>query len=133
MFSYCSNNSVLRIDPSGKSWLLAIFLIGVAVSLSGCSSQAAPREDIAAAADLDIHSANRYSYNCYGNAINKCIATNPTGYEIGMSTADTFELVKADLGGDANVRKLESIDDPIEDDEYKVAMKCGPDDYHLYD
>ena len=133
LFSYCSNNSVLRIDPSGKSWLLAIFLIGVAVSLSGCSSQAAPREDIAAAADLDIHSANRYSYNCYGNAINKCIATNPTGYEIGMSTADTFELVKADLGGDANVRKLESIDDPIEDDEYKVAMKCGPDDYHLYD
>ena len=131
LFSYCSNNSVLRIDPSGKSWLLAIFLIGVAVSLSGCSSQATPREDIAAAADLDIHSANHYSYNCYGNAINKCIATNPTGYEIGMSTADTFELVKADLGGDANVRKLESIDDPIEDDEYKVAMKCGPDDYHF--
>ena len=41
-----------------------------------------------------------------------------------------FEAVKKDLGAH-NVRELNSIDDPIFLWEYKVAMRCGPTDYHF--
>jgi hypothetical protein len=90
----------------------------------------APRKDLVAAPDLDIATASRYSYNCYGNGIGKQIRANPTGYVKGDSTAKTYEAVKDDLG-QQNVRPLTSIDDAIGDDEFKVAIKCGPDDYHF--
>ena len=35
-----------------------------------------------------------------------------------------------DLGSD-NVRELDSVDAPIGPDEFKVAMKCGPTDFHF--
>ncbi len=47
-----------------------------------------------------------------------------------MSTRDTFNLVKADIGED-NITEHTSIEDEIGDDEYMVAMKCGPYDYHF--
>lgn len=42
----------------------------------------------------------------------------------------TFEAVKSDLGSN-NVRELTSINDTIGDDEFMVALKCGPMDYHF--
>ena len=33
--------------------------------------------------------------------------------------------------GASNVRELSSINDSIGDDEFKVALKCGPMDYHF--
>ena len=137
MFAYCGNNPVNRKDPTGQFWITALIVTAVVavctVTLSGCSSQSAPsspRSDLANAPDLDVSTASPSSYNCYGNGIGKQINTNPTGYNRGDSTRETFESVKNDLGSN-NVRELTSISDPIGDDEFKVALKCGPMDYHF--
>ena len=133
MFAYCSNNPVNRKDTTGQFWIEALIVITVVVcvaTFSGCSSQSTPRSDLANAPDLDVSTASPDSYNCYGNAIEKQIKTNPTGYHNGDSTRETFEAVKNDLGSN-NVRELTSINDPVGDDEFKVALKCGPTDYHF--
>ena len=132
MFAYCGNNPVNRVDPEGKSWIALLIVVAVsALILSGCSSDPSPRSDLAKAPDLDVDTASPDSYNCYGNGIGKQINTDPTGYKQGDSTRETFEAVKKDLGGDHYVRELDSIDSPIADDEFRVAMKCGPTDYHF--
>ncbi len=135
MFAYCGNNPVLRKDSTGQFWLTALIVTAVVVActvaLSGCSSKSAsPREDLASAPDLDVSTASPDSYNCYGNGIKKQVVTDPTGYVKGDSTRKTFNAVKKDLG-ESNVRELESIDAPIGDDEFRVAMRCGPTDYHF--
>ena len=137
MYAYCGNNPINRIDPEGQSWIVALIVTAVvavcAGTLSGCSSQATsdrPRGDLAKAPDLDVSTASPDSYNCYGNGIGKQINTNPSGYNRGDSTRQTFESVKNDLGSN-NVRDLTTNSDPIADDEFKVALKCGPMDYHF--
>ena len=141
LYAYCSNNPVMYVDPNGESAILAgiiltVVIIAAAVFLSGCGkSENAPREDLVNASDLDINTASPDTYNCYGNAIGKQIVADPTGYVKGDNVEKTFAAVCNDLGKD-NVRRLNSIDDQIEDDEYKVAMMCAPNDYHfirLYD
>ena len=139
MFAYCGNNPVNRRDASGDLWVLAaIVIVACAVVLTGCSAEPdPPREDLAKADSLldksadELTETDKNSYNCYGNGIGKQINTDPTGYTEGDSTRDTFEAVKKDLGGDAYVRELDSIDAPIAEDEFRVAMKCGPTDYHF--
>lgn len=89
------------------------------VGLSGCSSKStdpAPRSDLAAAPNLDVNTASSESYNCYGNGIGKQIKADPTGYKTGDSTNKTYEAVKKDLGGDKNVRKLDSIDSEVSEE-----------------
>ena len=137
MFAYCGNNPVNREDSTGRFWITALIVTAVVavctVTLSGCSSQSAPsspRSDLANAPDLDVSTASPGSYNCYGNGIGKQICADHTGYIRGDSTRETFEAVKNDLGSN-NVRELTSISDPIGDDEFKVALKCGPMDYHF--
>jgi len=120
----------MRADPSGEFWWIIPALV-IPILLTGCSSESdSPREDLADAPDLDVSTAAPSTYNCYGNAIGKQIVTNPTGYQKGDSTQKTFEAVINDLGKD-NVRRLNSINDPIGDDEFMVALKCGPSDYHF--
>ena len=109
-------------------------VVACTVGLSGCSSKStdpAPRSKLAAAPNLDVNTASSESYNCYGNGIGKQINTDPSGYKAGDSTAKTYEAVKKDLGGDKNVRKLDSIDSEVSNDEFRVAMKCGPMNYHF--
>ena len=134
MFAYCGNNPVNFVDTSGQFFLTALIVTAVvatcAIVLTGCSA-AKPRGDLAAAPNLNTDTAPPKSYNCYGNGIGKQINTDPSGYNVGDSTAKTFEAVKKDLGGSKNVRKLDSINSPVGDDEFKLAMKCGPFDYHF--
>ena len=139
MFAYCGNNPVNREDPTGQNWVAAFIVNVVAVAVKSVLllteifsyfNQSNPRSDLANAPDLDINTASPDSYNCYGNGIGKQIATVPTGYNIGDSTEKTFIAVEKDLGKD-NVRKLDSINASISDDEFKVAMKCGPKDFHF--
>ena len=127
LFAYCQNNPVTFCDPSGNFLVAAIVvgaLIGATVLLSGCSNSVSNKPD------LDRSSASPGTYNCYGNAIGKQVRANPTGYVQGQSTEDTFKQVVKDIGAD-NIRRLQSIDDPISEEENMVAMKCGPDDYHF--
>ena len=135
MFLYCLNDPIQFVDESGgrcvendarSDWVM--------VTPSGrvvTGGRAKPaRKDLRNAPDLDINTASPGQYNCYGNGIGKQIVANPTGYNIGDSTRKTFEAVKNDLGRD-NVRELPSIDSPIAHNEFKVALKCGPMDYHF--
>ena len=71
------------------------------------------------------------TYNCYGNGAGKQIRTNPSGYYIGQSTSDVYAAVVNDFGGANNVRQLSSINSSITSDEFRVAVKCGSQDYHF--
>ena len=135
MYQYCENDPVDRVDPSGKLFVGLALLVGIVAAscflLTGCAEVSqSPRSDLANAPNLDVTSAPANAYNCYGNGIGKEIRTNPTGYQTGESTRTTFERVVKDLGQE-NVRELSSINDPIADNEFKVAMKCGALDYHF--
>ena len=141
MFAYCENNPVNRCDPSGQFWgpLIAIVaLVAVcAVTASGCGSTSASTNEVsnlnkklASKRNRDIDKHYFEAYNCYGNATRKLADMDPTGYTNGDSTREVFEMVKADLGSQY-VRELDSIDAPIAADEYRVALKCGPTDYHF--
>ncbi len=137
MFAYCGNNPVNRVDPTGEVWwvvaVVAVVIVACTVVMSSCSSKSSSNsatQTLANAPDLDIDTATSGSYNCYGNGIGKQIIADPSGYTIGDSTRKTFKAVKNDLGAD-NVRELSSINDPIANDEFMVAMKCGPSDYHF--
>ena len=132
MFAYCNNNPVMLTDPAGDFPIHILVVIAVvavlSVTLTSCSDSEpppaeSPRSDLANAPDLDINTAAPLSYNCYGNAIGKQVNTLPSGYTRGDSDA-VFEAVVRDLGAE-NVRELKSIDDPLEDDEYMVALKGG--------
>ena len=131
MFAYCGNNPVNNADPRGTAWWpLIIPMIILPLVLGGCESPA-PNGELSAAPDLDISTASSESYNCYGNAIKKQIDADPTGYQQGDSTEETFRAVQEDLGGSKNCVRLESIDSPVEDGWYKVALMCGEYDYHF--
>ncbi len=140
MFAYCGNNPINNYDPSGQLFISALIVGGLVLSgvllLSSCSAKpdsnasSSPRTDLANAPNLNVDTAPSNTYNCYGNGIAKQINTNPTGYTAGDSTRKTFEAVKKDIGSN-NVRELSSINDIIGIDEFKVAMKCGPTDYHF--
>ena len=126
MFAYCGNNPVNRIDPSGQSWLDPIIeMLDALRPLLGL-----PKKDLVEAPDLDVNTANPENYHCYGNAINKKIYTDPTGFVHYSSVEDVYSCVVFDLGY-RNVRRLNSIDDPIGEDEYMVALRCGEMDYHF--
>ena len=71
------------------------------------------------------------SYNCYGNAIGKQIVTDPSNYRVGDDVEKTFLAVQSDLGGEKNCIRLEHADSFIEEGWYRVAMMCGPTDYHF--
>ena len=138
MSAYCGNNPIIRSDPDGKFWGIVIGIVAAIVTtvvLSSCSSSK-PRSDLASANTIVNNTASELSrlrndsYNCYGNGIGKQTNTSPTGYTPGDSTRKTFNAVKNDLGT-ANVRELSGISAPIEPNEFKVAMRCGPSDYHF--
>ena len=136
MYAYCNNNPVMYVDSDGRFPLLILFSVAVittcALTLSGCSSSSSsPRSELVNAPDLDIAGASNDSYNCYGNAINKQIVADPSGYKGGDSVEDTFSAVQKDLGGEKNCKRLASLDSPIEDGWYVVAMMCGDSDYHF--
>ena len=131
MFAYCNNNPVCFSDPTGRSfWGIVATVAALILAVTGCASEPEPEFDYSIVPDLDVNTADHFSYNCFGNAIGKEMIGDPPGYTKGDSTRKTFQAVKDFLGHD-NVRELSSIDDPINSDEYMVAMKCGPTDYHF--
>lgn len=141
MFAYCGNNPVNRADPDGEGWGIVVMLGLLAVVLTGCGAKetpkqepkeeeiSIPREKIINARDLNMDTPPDL-YNCFGNGIGKEVWDNPVGYEKGDSADKVFKAVKMELGED-NVRRLDSIDAPIAHDEYRVALNCGPTDYHF--
>jgi len=131
MFAYCSNNPVNRVDSTGQFWLTALAITAVVAictfTLSGCSD---PSNSFAKAPDLDIDTAPAKTYDCLGNALNKQINSNLIGYTKGDSTDFVREYVR-DIVGVGYYRPLDSIDSPIYDDEYRVAVKTSDVDYHF--
>jgi len=131
-FAYCGNAPSMNFDPNGKSFLTISALCAVLAIMAGCLSGCSKEtlETLKSAPNLNRETAPSASYNCCGNGYGKQIVTNPTGYIPGMSTRETFNLVKADIGED-NITEHNSIDEEIDEDEYMVAIKCGLNDYHF--
>ena len=130
MFAYCANNPVNLIDPTGNLWQLLPLLI-IPIILSACSNQSEGQGiALANAPDLVVGSAGFERYNCYGNALNKEIVADPSNYCPGDSVESVFAAVQADIGAE-NIRRLNSPNDPIFENEYMVALRCGPNDYHF--
>lgn len=101
----------MRADPSCQFFIAALVVgeiaVGSVLLLSSCSTEPTSRKDLVKANALldknadELTALDKKTYNCYGNGIGKKIKTDPTGYN------------------------------PIDSDEFKVAMKCGPADYHF--
>ncbi len=125
-FAYCGNAPSMNFDPNRKSFLTISALCAVLAIMAGCLSGCSKEtlETLKSAPNLNRETAPSASYNCCGNGYGKQIVTNPTGYIPGMSTRETFNLVKADIGED-NITEHNSIDEEIDEDEYMVAIKCG--------
>ena len=131
MFAYCGNNPVMRADPSGDSWV--IIPIFIAIFLSGCSDSddfESYQKNILEAPGIDVAEDDPQLYNCFGNALGKYINEDPFGFAIGNTTKDVYLLVQKTVGKEY-IRPLESINSPIDSDEYRVALKCGPSGYHF--
>ena len=130
MYAYCGNNPVNCADPSGQLWRIVIgvvLVVGLVVSLPGCSE---PNKRFVKAPDLDIAKAPADSYDCLGNALNKQTDINLIGYTPGDSTDFVRDYVR-DIVGVGYYRPLDSIDSPIYDNEYRVAVKTSDRDYHF--
>ncbi len=125
MFAYCNNNPVMNYDPKGEGIadVISEFLDSlIEYVISWALIMLAP--------DLDINTASDSSYDCLGNGVMKQTVVNLPGYQKGDSTETTYSLL-VKLVGAENIRRLDSIDDPIAENEFKVALKCGPSDYHF--
>lgn len=71
------------------------------------------------------------SYNCYRYAIKRKTTRSPSGSGmLGYNVEKVFEGVVKDVGSE-NIRRLNSMNDPISDDEYMVALRVGFFDYHF--
>ena len=131
MYAYCGNNPVNRVDSTGQFWLAALAFTSVVAictfTLSSCSD---PSNSFAKAPDLDINTAPANTYDCLGNALNKQIDSNLIGYTQGDSPNAARECVR-DIVGFRYYRPLDSIDSPIYDYEYRVAVKTSDVDYHF--
>lgn len=117
-----------RADPSGDIWGLIIgagILLGACLLLTGCSAP-----EIRDYPDLDIDTAPDVNYTCFGNGIMKEVVANLPGYTRGDSVDKTYDAVVSVVGED-NIRPLAGIDDVVYENEYKVALRCGPTDYHF--
>jgi len=101
----------------------------LALSLSGCSTTTYKNANNLPN-NLTATNPYRANYNCGGCGIGKEFCYTPTGYKCGMSTEEAFKLVVNDIG-ETNIRKLTSIYDEIEEDEWMVAFKCGDEDFHF--
>ncbi len=133
MFAYCCNNPVNRTDPSGNFWMLigVGLALGTCLLLTGCSEQST----------LDVGAAppyipsNSIHQNCYGYVVGE----NDWKYVGGSPDAVTdfdvnavADMVLTDAQNDGrSVRPIESYDSPIENDEYRIALRTSKDDYHF--
>ena len=71
------------------------------------------------------------SYNCYGYAIKRKTTRSPSGSGmLGYNVKKVFEGVVKDVGSE-NIRRPNSTNDPISDDEYMVALRVSFFDYHF--
>ena len=130
MFAYCNNNPVSNSDPSGH-WLveaIAAVAIVTGLLLSGCSAN-------------QYGAAKRYketsspNFNCYAYALRETewryVGGYPeavTDYNVENVAAMVMDDVKA---SGRSIRPLESFDSPIEQNEYRIALRTGVEDYHF--
>ena len=139
MFAYCTNNPVTFSDPTGEIgilWWLSLIAMGASVvgGLTGCSAETEPQTIYNAAPlteeEMRTGSFNCYNTDCFGVAIGKKTCLDIPGYQRGDDAMTVFGLMQDALGQE-NVRLLDSIDSPIHDNEYRILLMCGADDYHF--
>ena len=125
-FTYCKNDPICFSDISGHSWGLALLLVGITLTLTGCST---------------TNSANISEYNCYAYAVGKTVWMNPGGtarqekcinkenpYKIKkeyFDVQDTALAVIEDLGGETNAQIVSGIDAAVPDDWHLIAVRTG--------
>ena len=90
MFAYCGNNPVMRADPNGNFWVVAvvgILAVGLALTLSGCSSKSSSAslpystaDEAAMAFAVSKYSASRYIRHEYGTMIYSRTSNGVTTY-----------------------------------------------------
>ena len=124
-----------RSDPSGHKYQetnskqYSATLYGYTDSCTGVGGL--PRAKLITAEHLHRYVDEKELFNCYGNAIGKQTTVLPNGYTPGDDVETAYNAVYKDLGGARNVRRLSSIDDPLNENEVLVAMHTGPEDVHF--
>ena len=133
MFAYCNNNPVISVDSSGKSLVLLFGIaVGAALLLSGCDSNTNKKDYGAARQYQGDKIEIDWSYNCAGYALDKEEWIEVKNYKMGDSvetTANNFIETAQELG--CKIRPIASYCSPVNEDEYRVALRVASDDYHF--
>lgn len=130
MFAYCLNNTVNLSDIEGeiavRNTMVLMFDTG-----TGPAYRQSPRENFInwPKVERENRKLDEY-YNCYGNAVGRAFYKSPTGYKGGDTVEKTFSYVLDDIGR-RNIRRLNSADDAVYEDENLIALRCGPKDFHF--
>lgn len=137
MFAYCDNNPVNRTDPTGEFWITALVVTAVVVvcgaGLSGCSKQS--DETVGAAPDYyqigESDGDRSVNPNCYAYALGYYNRSYDPGDFSTHYSAWTIEAVGAAVESDLNAlgrecRRIDSYNSPIDDDEYRIALRISP-------
>ena len=131
MFAYCGNNPVNRVDPEGKSWIAVAILVALcAVFLTGCDTSVGAAPDYVEIAESDGDRSK--NPNCYSYVIGEYGKSYEPGEfsntDMGMSVDSVAAAVAADMEAlGRGCRTLKRYDSPIEDNEYRIAVRVhGP-------
>ena len=128
MFAYCGNNPIVFSDDAGTFSVLDI-IHKIKVTVARAIVAGAP--SLLNYDENELSSLDCFSYNCAGNGLGKQIDFwFVPDYTEGMTTRQAYGIIQEIVGKD-NIRELESINDIIDETEFRGAFRCGPSDLHF--
>jgi len=116
-YTYCNNNPVNFCDNSGKSFAAVALMLGaMTLMLTSCTVP-------------ESSSSGYDNANCYGYAlgINEDLKVGQKSGNVIKEPYTIEQVQEAVLSDnkDRNIRPLDSISDPISDNEYRIALRIG--------
>ena len=128
-FAYCRNSPVRYVDKSGRNFSDALKEIIDSISqwYRKTANILRPRE---ATRLRDIDNPRNSDYRCYGYVLGVLTEASPSGWKKGASVEQVYQGVIEDVG-ENNVRRLNSMNDEIYEDEDMIALRIGKRDFHF--
>ena len=136
MFAYCLNNPVNGVDPTGALawWIIIPLIITTIPLLGGCEDDSEDDSNEYGSA-WEYEYSGSTNYNCYAHALGidewKYVGGSRNAVK-DYSLDNVASMVEDDIKKMGwSIRPIDSYDSPIEEDEFRIALATGPNDYHF--